>query len=437
MAPTRASTPAANARPVDEGERLVLLDTLRGFALCGVFMANVYLWFSGRMFLSRAQMQASLENASWLDTAVNQSFGPLIGGRFITLFSFLFGLGFAVQLGRAEGRGTSVVPVYARRLLVMLGLGLAHLFLLFQGDIVSTYALLGFTLLLFHQRADRTLLLWAAALIFLGPALWNLGLRLPQLLGSPGAEEAAKAAQEHSMALRAQVLEAFSHGSWLDTVRVGAAYYCGDLFWNLSTFLPVIVGRFLLGLWAGRRRLFHDAPQHLRFFRRLLGWGLVLGLFASGVGILVGQLFSRKIIVPGSLPWLPYVMGPMRHLGELGMASVYVSAITLLFQRDTWRRWLAVLAPVGRMGLTNYLLTSVLGVLLFYGYGLGLMGKLSSAAQIALTLALFALQIVFSHLWLTRFRFGPAEWLTRSLTYGKAQPMRRASVTQDKEMVNA
>ena len=437
MAPIRASTPAANARPVDEGERLVLLDTLRGFALCGVFMANVYLWFSGRMFLSRAQMEASLKDASWLDVVINQAFGPLIGGRFITIFSFLFGLGFAVQLGRAESRGTSVVPVYTRRLVVMLGLGLAHLFLLFQGDIVSTYALLGFTLLLFHKRADRTLLLWAAALIFLGPPLWNTALRLPQLLGSPGAAEAAKAAQEHSMALRAQVLEAFSHGSWLDTVRSGAAYYRGDLFRNLSALLPVIVGRFLLGLWAGRRRLFHDAPQHLGFFRRLLGWGLGLGLFASGMGILVGQLFSRKILHPESLPWLPYVMGPMRHLGELGVASFYVSGITLLFQRDTWRRRLAVLAPVGRMGLTNYFLTSVMGVLLFYGYGLGLMGRLGSAAQLALTLVLFALQVVFSRLWMSRFRFGPAEWLTRSLTYGKAQPMRRAAVPQDKEMVSA
>ncbi len=428
MAPAHSPTPATNARPIEEGERLVLLDTLRGFALCGVFMANVYLWFSGRMFLSRAQLEASFKDASWLDTAVNQAFGPLIGGRFITIFAFLFGLGFAVQLGRAESRGTSVVPVYARRLVVMLGLGLAHLFLLFQGDIVSTYALLGFTLLLFHRRADRTLLLWAAALIFLGPAVWNLVLRLPQLLGPPGSAEAAKAAQEHSLALRAQVLEAFSHGSWLDTVRSGAAYYLGDLFRNLSTFLPVIVGRFLLGLWAGRRRLFHDAPQHLRFFRQLLGWGLVLGLFASGMGLLVGQLFSRKLLQPESLPWLPYVMGPMRHLGELGVASFYVSGITLLFQRDTWRRWLAVLAPVGRMGLTNYFLTSVMGVLLFYGYGWGLMGKLGPAAQLALALVLFALQIVFSHLWLARFRFGPAEWLTRSLTYGKAQPMRRASV---------
>jgi uncharacterized protein len=367
--------------------------------LCGVFMANVYLWFSGRMFLPRDKIEALLKDASWLDTAVNHAFGPLISGRFITLFSFLFGLGFAVQLGRAERRGTSVVPIYARRLAVGLVLGLAHLFLLFQGDIVSTYALLGFLLLLFYKRADRTLLIWAAVLIFLGPVLWNLALRLPELLGSPGAKEAAKAAAEHSKALRAQVLEAFSRGSWLDTVRSGAAYYVGDLFKMLSILLPVIAGRFLLGLWAGRRRLFHDAPQHLPFFRRLLGWGLVLGILSSSVGVLFGQLFSRKILNPETLPWLPFAMGPVRHLAELGMAA-YVSGITLLFQRAAWRRRLAVLAPVGQMALTNYLLESVLGVLLFYGYGLGLMGKLGSAAQLALALAIFALQILFSHLWL-------------------------------------
>ncbi|WP_224248522.1 DUF418 domain-containing protein [Hyalangium gracile] len=435
LPPTPAPAASASARPVDEGERLVLLDTLRGFALCGVFMANVYLWFSGRMFMSRAQSEEAFKDPTWLDIAVNHAFFPLIAGRFITIFSFLFGLGFAVQLMRAEGRGTSVVPVYTRRLGVMLGLGLAHLFLLFQGDIVSTYALLGFTLLLFYKRSDRTLLLWAAALIFLGPQLWNLGLKLPQLLGSQGAEEAAKAAGERAASLKAQVLEAFSRGSWLDTVRSGAAYYFGDLGRMLSTFLPVIVGRFLLGLWAGRRRLFHDAPQHLPFFRRLLVWSLVTGLLASGVGLLFGQLFSRKILNPQELPWLPYALGPVRHLAELGMASTYVSGLTLLFQRDAWRRLLAVLAPLGRMALTNYLMQSVLGVLLFYGYGLGLMGKPGSAAQLGIALGLLALQTLFSHLWFARFRTGPVEWVTRSLTYGKAQPLRRPSVPDEQAMV--
>jgi len=320
----------------------------------------------------------------------------------------------------------------------MFALGVAHLFLLFQGDIVSTYALMGFTLLLFHKRSDRTILLWAAAFLFISPILVNVGHRLPQWLGSPGAADAAKAANEHRAALRAGVLEAFMNGSWLATVRVGAAYYVGDLFKMLSTFFPVIVGRFLLGLWAGRRRLFHDAPEHLPFFRRLFGWGLAAGLFASGAGLLAWQLFSRKIVDPDALPWLPFVMAPMRHLGEVGMAAAYVSAITLLFQRETWRRRLSVFAPVGRMALSNYLLQSVIGALVFYGYGLGLMSrKLGSAALLGVTLAIFALQILLSRLWLSRFRFGPAEWVTRSLTYGKAQPMRRASPPEPKEMVKA
>jgi uncharacterized protein len=109
------------------------------------------------------------------------------------------------------------------------------------------------------------------------------------------------------------------------------------------------------------------------------------------------------------------------------MAAAYVSGITLLFQREAWRRALLALAPVGRMALTNYLLQSVIGVLVFYGYGLGIMGKLGSAAQLAVAAGIFALQMIFSRLWLSRFRFGPVEWVTRSLTYGEAQPMRRAS----------
>jgi uncharacterized protein len=433
-----SSTPAAiaKARPVDEGERVVLLDTLRGFALCGVFMANVHLWFSGRMFLSRAQRDALRENASFLDTAVDHAFGPLIGGRFITIFSFLFGLGFAVQLARAQDRGASVVPVYTRRLAVMLALGLAHLFLLFQGDIVSTYASLGFGLLVFYRRTDRTLLLWGSALVLLSPALIFVGESLPAWLGARGAEEADKLAFEHSMALRAGVLEAFTRGSWLDTVRSGATYYCGDLFKALWMFLPIIFGRMLLGLWAGRRRLFHDAPQHLPFFRRLFWWSLALGVLSSGSNVLVGQLFSRKIIAPGPHPWLEFFGRPIYHLAELTVAATYVAAITLLFQRDAWRRLLLVFAPVGRMALSNYLAQSVMGVLVFYGYGLGLIGKLGSAALLGLALGLFSLQILASRLWLSRFRFGPAEWITRSLTYGKMQPMRRASVPEGEAVAN-
>src|SRR5262245_39406754 len=125
-----ASALAVEARPIDTDERLVLLDALRGFALCGVFISNVYLWFSGRTFLPKEQLEALAANASLADTVVRYAVMILIFGKFITLFSFLFGLGFAVQMSRAEQRGASIVPIYCRRLGAMMLIGLSHLFLL-------------------------------------------------------------------------------------------------------------------------------------------------------------------------------------------------------------------------------------------------------------------------------------------------------------------
>ncbi|WP_164016580.1 DUF418 domain-containing protein [Pyxidicoccus trucidator] len=428
-APSDVTAPIAEARPVDSGERLALLDTLRGFALCGVFVSNVYMWFSGRAFIPRAQMEALMTNASRLDTLTTQAFMLLVFGKFITIFSFLFGLGFAVQLGRAEERGASIAPLYSRRLGVMLMMGLTHLSLLWYGDILSTYAVLGFGLLLFRRRSDRTLLIAAALLIFVWPILGTVILRLPQLLADTPEAAAAigKAAGERSAAIKAQALAAFSGGSWLDVVKGGGNFYVRDFLPMILATMLATFGRFLLGLWAGRRRVFHDAPQHLRLFRRLLGWGLLAGVIGSGAGLVMQQLMLRKILTPETLPtWMPFAMAPLRHLGELGFAAVYVSGITLLFQRATWQKLLGVLAPVGRMALTNYLSQTVLSVLFFYGYGLGNITKVGPAACFALCLAVFCVQGVFSHLWLSRFRFGPAEWVWRSLTYGKAQPMRRS-----------
>jgi len=428
-APSEVAAPSAQAHPIDSSERLALLDTLRGFALRGVFVSNVYMWFSGRAFIPRAQMEVMMANASRLDTLTTQAFMLLVFGKFITLFSFLFGLGFAVQLGRAEERGASITPLYSRRLGVMLVMGLAHLLLLWYGDILSTYAVLGFGLLLFRRRSDRTLLICAALLVFVWPIIGMVVLRLPQLLAdTPEAGAAiAKAAGERSATLKAQALAAFSGGSWLDVVKASGNFYVRDFLPMILATMLATFGRFLLGLWAGRRRLFHDAPQHLRLFRRLLGWGLVAGVIGSGTGLVMQQLMLRQTLTPEMLPtWLPFVMAPLRHVGELGFAAVYVSGITLLFQRATWQKRLGLLAPVGRMALTNYLSQTVISVLFFYGYGLGNITKVGPAACFALCLAAFSVQGVLSHLWLSRFRFGPAEWVWRSLTYGKIQPLRRS-----------
>lgn len=423
-----STSPAVEAKsvpqPIGAGERLTLVDVLRGFALGGVCLSNVYMWFSGRIFLPRAQLEAMFAHGSVLDSATMIAFGALVFGKFITLFSFLFGLGFAVQMGRAEARGDSIVRLYTRRLVVLMAIGAAHLFLLWYGDILTSYALLGFGLLLFRKRADKTLIIWAAVLIVVAPVVGAGIMQFRQLTASP--EQAAALAKE-SMAraneLKDSLLQTFSSGSYLDVVRANARYFFEDFFRPLTVVLFAIFGRFLLGLMAGRRRIFHDADQHAPLFRRLLGWGLVIGLLGSGVGTLVQQFGMRKLINFEAMPWLPLVMGPVRQLGEVGLAAVYLSGITLLFQRPAWRRVLSVLAPVGRMALSNYLAQTVISLFVFYGLGLGLIGKVGPTVCSVIALGIFVVQVGWSHLWLSRFRFGPAEWLWRSLTYGKAQPM--------------
>jgi uncharacterized protein len=416
----------AEARPVGDTERLPLLDALRGFALLGVFISNTYMWFSGRFLMTRAQIEAFMAQASLLDTVVMRATGFLVFGKFITLFAFLFGLGFAVQMGRAEQRGASIVPLYARRMGVLLGIGLTHLFLLWFGDILTAYAVLGFGLLLFRGRTNKTVLIWSVALILLAPLFTMAIPRLQELFASTEAAEAmAKAAREKNEALKLMVLTAFRDGNYLDVVRANALFY-KDFIEGVLFSLPAILGRFLLGVLAGRSRIFHEPSQHLPFFRKMLLWGLVAGVIGNGTNTVLGVLFLKKVLNPDTMPWLPIAMSPVRQFAEVGLAAFYVAAITLLFQRATWQRLISVLAPVGRMALSNYLTQTVLSLFLWYGMGLGLLTTMGPKALIALPVGIFGVQIGLSHLWLARFRFGPAEWVWRSLTYGKPQPMRRA-----------
>ncbi|HYH96442.1 DUF418 domain-containing protein [Hyalangium sp.] len=422
-----ASAPEVQARPVEGSERMVLLDVLRGFALCGVFISNSFTWFSGRNLLPREQAQAMA--APPLEAAVSALYHFFVNQKFVTLFSFLFGLGFTIQLARAEARGSPIVPLYSRRLLVLLGIGLAHLFGLWAGDVLSTYAVVGFVLLLFHQRSDRTVLAWVLVLLVAVPLLVPLIQRWGPILlhGAQAAAEAAKAREEHVAQMRARFLAGLSSDSFWTTQTENARYFLTAMLLQVNRLLWMmgILGRFLLGLLAGRHLLMQEVERNRPWHRRLLVWGLVLGVLGNGTGVVVQRLRLAGLVDPAKDAWM-VAMPALQELGYLGLAAVYVAAFALLFQRERWRRGMQVLAPVGRMALTNYLLESVVSLCLYDGWGLGLVGRLPPSRCVALTLAVFALQVAFSHWWLSRLRFGPAEWLWRSLTYGRGQPMRLA-----------
>ncbi|RKH55220.1 DUF418 domain-containing protein [Corallococcus aberystwythensis] len=420
---------SSSAGPVEASERVHLLDALRGFALLGVFLSNSLSWFSGRSLLPREQAKAL--TASTLETVVNSLYAFFVDQKFVTLFSLLFGLGFALQMTRAEGRGTSIVPVYRRRLLVLLGLGLVHMFAVWVGDILSTYALVGFVLLLFRGRSDRTVLTWVAVLFVVLPLTLSIAQRYgPELLhGKEGAEAAAKATKEEEAAHRTAFFTGLSSHSVLASQQANAVYAWQNLpNPGRPIWLCIILGRFLLGLWAGRNRVLEEVERHRKLLVRVMAWGLAVGSAVATLSLVL-NLMNRNVPGGGPLGQLspPAWMVGMRTLREVGylfMGTGYAAAFALLFQKERWRKVLGVLTPAGRMALTLYLMQSVISIGLYDGWGLGLVGHTPPSRTVLLCLGVFAAQVAFSHWWLARFRFGPVEWLWRSLTYGRAQPMR-------------
>ncbi|MBN8465520.1 DUF418 domain-containing protein [Corallococcus exiguus] len=420
----------SSAGPVELSERVHLLDALRGFALLGVFVSNSLSWFSGRSLLPNEQAQALA--APMLEVVVRQLYAFFVDQKFVTLFSLLFGLGFALQMTRAEGRGTSIVPVYRRRLLVLLGIGLVHMFAIWVGDILSTYALVGFVLLLFRQRSDRTVLTWVAVLFVVLPLTLSIAQRFgPELMhGKEAAEAAAKATRDLEAAHRTAFLTGLSSESVWTSQKANALFAWQNLpNPGRPIWLCIILGRFLLGLWTGRQKLLEDVERHRKLLVRVMAWGLGVG---SAVATLSLVLYLRSRGAPGG-PWgqssPPAWMVGMRTLREVGylfMGCGYAAAFALLFQKERWRKVLGVLTPAGRMALTLYLTQSVISLALYDGWGLGLVGHTPPSRTVLMCLGVFAAQVAFSHWWLARFRFGPVEWLWRSLTYGRAQPMRLA-----------
>ncbi|NMO13366.1 DUF418 domain-containing protein [Pyxidicoccus fallax] len=426
--PTPPAPPSgAHARPVDVTERVLLVDVLRGFALCGVFVSNSFSWFSGRALLPREQIQAL--SAPPLESVVTALYYFFVNQKFVVLFSFLFGLGFSIQLTRAEARGVPIVPLYSRRLLVLLGIGVTHMFGLWVGDVLASYALVGFALLLFLRSSNRTVLIWALVLIVGVPLLVSALQHFVPLLmsGAQAAAEAAKASEAQEAQARTLFLEGLSSGSFQLAQAANAQYAMFVLpQFKRLLWMSVTLGRFLLGLLAGRYLLLQDVERHRASYRRMLVWGAVVGVLGNGAWGVAQRLRIAGVVDPAKDHWM-FALPTLGELGLLGLAAVYVAAFALLLQREQW--WWKVqevLAPVGRMALTHYLLQTVVSLCIYDGWGLGLIGRMPPSRCVALTLILFALQVPLSQWWLARFRFGPAEWLWRSLTYGRAQPMRLA-----------
>ncbi len=413
--------PPAVMGPILPQERIALLDILRGFAIFGILLVNMEL-FNSPPYPSEVSVGTGTADhlAAWLI----RFFGE---GKFYTLFSFLFGLGFSLQMARAVSRGARFGSVYGRRLFVLLLIGLAHALLVWPGDILILYAVLGVPLLAFRTSSPRTLIVWTLICLAL-PILFYAGLfgfveygrSVPQVAEQIERWFAGTTAKYEALA--EQSFQVYSAGTFAEITaqRIhDLGFYYLDPLDGWLVWAPHIFAMFLMGLYVGRRGFLQHISTHVPIFRKAMWWGLGLGL-SGNLGFVVTADWSDPVVpsVTGLVEAVFFV------IGAPALSFFYVAGILLLGQREGWQKRLAPLAAVGRMALSNYLLQSVICTTIFYSYGLGLYGRVGPAVGVALTAVIFIIQIILSVWWLRRFQFGPMEWVWRSLTYRKRQPMR-------------
>jgi len=405
-----ATQPYYAPNPIAPKRRIEAIDIVRGFAVLGMFTVNM-LSFSGYAHVPLQEMAFAHRLVALLIKFTAKA-------KFYPLFSFLFGWGAAIQMRRAAERDEPFVRLYVRRLAVLLLIGLVHAVLIWEGDILVTYALLGLPLLLFRRRSNRIVLLMAIVCIL-----------IPALLSTPGAAASIRDWHTRAIApLRQGMMEGhhrnlYGDGSYpvmvVQRLKALSFSYSHVIYWAFHIF-----GMFLLGLYAGRRSIFHNIDAHHPLFRRTIWVGLSIGLPLTSVFVAVSR---NPSLVPASYREL--LLRGARTVGGSALCLFYMSEIILLTRKRRWKQRLSSLAFVGRAALSNYLLQSVICTLVFYGYGLGLYGELGPAATIFLTILIFRAQIGLSRWWLRQHRFGPAEWLWRSLAYGKRQPWKAKSET--------
>ena len=400
-----------NAGPVSNAERHHVLDALRGFALFGIFLANIR-FFSGWEFLGEEQRDALAPGGYQLIEFLHL---VLIDGKFYTLFAFLFGLGFALQLQRLEGRGAAATRIYLRRTTILLAFGLIHLFAFWLGDILTPYALLGFVLLAIRKWSDRSLLI-ASGIALIVPVIgyaifWTFGIdnslglyNIAFAIVPPGAENPMVDLRLTDWGDRLQ------SSLGLGVLRLG--YLFDTWRW------PKLFAIMLLGLWAGRRLINGELFGNTRLLWGVLLVGLASGAVAGPILASLGGIgFNRPYSLTGFFAVVAYTFAVI----PLGLA--YAAAFALAWRGAS--RVLRILAAPGRMALTNYLAQTLVGLTVFYGVGFGQAGDWSIQALLAFAFAVYVAQGTLSHFWLRHFNYGPAEWLWRSLTYGTIPRMRR------------
>ena len=422
-----SSSPLSAKQDFPATKRILIIDVLRACALFGIIINHI-----GASYLAGPPPggNPNFNVFSPTDGAASMASFVLTFGKFFTIFSFLFGLSFAIQLSSSENKKGSFAGKFLWRIIILFAIGYIHN-LFFSGDILVIYALLGVFLLPARFLSNSILLPLAVLLILNLPALVLDIMKV----NAPSPSQAQIAAQIEAgktfVKISQEQFNIKQTGSISDVVAMNAiSGFIGKFFFQfISGRLWITFGLFLLGMYAGRKKVFEYNASNIRFFKKLCLWSGLVAVVSTVFAILYGSPF-------GGAANFTQVFGNFSFsVHQASLSAFYLSGIVLIYWKTTAHRKLNFLAPAGQMGLTTYLIQSVFGLAIFYGFGLAMMGKLGVTASIGLGILFFILQVLFANWWMSRYRYGLVEWIWRSLTYRKIQPMRKSKSHKDNDPV--
>ena len=409
---TKLSTPTRPITPVSAAQRIQSIDVLRGFALLGILVMNIQ---SFSMIDAAYFNPVAFGDLHGINYLIWYAGHLIVDTKFMSIFSMLFGAGIILMTSRAEATGRSPRSIHYRRNIVLLAIGLAHGWLLWSGDILYSYAMCGFFVYLFRKKSPKSLITTAIIFLAIGSAITILSAmsESPEnqqelmSLFAPSPEEATR----NLTAYRGNWLSQFTYRID-DIIAMETVVFAFYIFWRVT-------GLMLLGMAFFKLHLF-DATRSKRYYTYMATAGLSLGL----------PLIAYEISIYVKHDWDISVMGgpagQLNYWGSIAVATGLIGMIMRWCKSNFAKSLKSSLAAVGQTALTNYLMQTIICTFIFYGgWGLGYFGTFQRWQQAILVLSIWIAQLIISTIWMRVFRYGPFEWLWRTLTYARFQPMRR------------
>ncbi len=397
-------------------KRIHSIDALRGFALAGVALVHMV-----EQYIAGPGPEGFMEGINGLPDQIVHGFLQLFfTGKFFALFSILFGLSFAIQMEAAEEKNVKFGWRFLWRAVLLFAIGYIHQ-LFYRGDILTIYAVLAPFIIPFYKVSNKWIL-FTAGIIFLG---------IPRFIAYAimGADSATgiHSIMDNNNEYIINYFDIIQNGSLFDVFKINATYgMMTKIDFQISFFgrFYYTFGYFLLGLWLGKIGLFKHLSTYFKKIKTVMLWSLV-ALLLSLVAMIATFATMPQPVDNGS--W-QFVFG-MNFMDwfNMSMTCIILCGFLLLYKREKWKKSLLFFAPYGRMALTNYILQSVIGTFILFGWGLGYLGQIRFSFLFLMALLLITLQTILSKYWLKTFLYGPLEWLWRCGTYMKWQPLLRKS----------